>query len=127
MNFLLIVLLSILIGNTFFMSQENLPTKFYNVGLSYKKADIHVRGAFSVTKENQKLLLIEAKEKGIDGIFILSTCNRTEITGFAKHPFELISLLIKYSKGSVEDFINVSNVYKNNEAINHLFNIVKKQ
>lgn len=123
MNFLLVVLLSILIGNTFFMSQENLPTKLYNVGLSYKKADVQVRGAFSVTKENQKLLLKEAKEKGIDGIFILSTCNRTEITGFAKHPFELISLLIKYSKGTVEEFINVSNVYKNNDAITHLFNI----
>lgn len=105
------------------MSQEILPTKFYNVGLSYKKADVQVRGAFSVTKENQRLLLIEAKKRGIDGIFILSTCNRTEITGFAKHPFELISLLIKYSKGSVEEFINVSNVYKNNDAINHLFNI----
>ena len=123
MNFLLVVLLSILIGNTNFMNQENLPTKFYNVGLSYKKADVQVRGAFSVTKENQKLLLKEAKEKGIDGIFILSTCNRTEITGFAKHPFELISLLIKYSKGTVEEFINVSNVYKNNDAITHLFNI----
>ena len=105
------------------MNQENLPTKLYNVGLSYKKADVQVRGAFSVTKENQKLLLKEAKEKGIDGIFILSTCNRTEITGFAKHPFELISLLIKYSKGTVEEFINVSNVYKNNDAITHLFNI----
>jgi glutamyl-tRNA reductase len=32
-------------------------------------------------------------------------------------------LLIKYSKGSVEEFINVSNVYKNNDAVNHLFNI----
>ncbi len=115
--------MSILIGNTNFMSQENLPAKFYNVGLSYKKADVKVRGAFSLTKENQKLLLLEAKEKGIDGIFVLSTCNRTEITGFAKHPFELISLLIKYSKGSVEEFINVSNVYKNNDAVNHLFNI----
>ena len=105
------------------MSQENMPTKLYNVGLSYKKADVKVRGAFSVTKENQKLLLKEAKEKGIDGIFILSTCNRTEITGFAKHPFELISLLIKYSNGSVEDFIEVSNVYKNKDAVRHLFNI----
>ena len=105
------------------MNHENLPTKFYNVGLSYKKADVKVRGAFSLTKENQKLLLQEAKEKGIDGIFVLSTCNRTEITGFAKHPFELISLLIKYSKGSVEEFINVSNVYKNKDAVNHLFNI----
>lgn len=105
------------------MSLENLPTKFYNVGLSYKKADVKVRGAFSLTKENQKLLLVEAKEKGIEGIFVLSTCNRTEITGFAKHPFELISLLTKYSNGSVEDFINVSYVNKNNDAINHLFNI----
>jgi glutamyl-tRNA reductase len=105
------------------MSQENIPTKLYNVGLSYRKADVKVRGAFSVTKENQKLLLKEAKEKGIDGIFILSTCNRTEITGFAKHPFELISLLIKYSNGSVEDFIEVSNVYKNKDAVKHLFHI----
>lgn len=115
--------MSILIGNIIFMDQEKLPTKLYNVGLSYKKADVKVRGAFSVTKENQKLLLKEAKANGIDGVFILSTCNRTEITGFAKHPFELISLLIKYSKGSVEEFINVSNVYKNNDAVNHLFNI----
>ncbi len=115
--------MSILIGNTIFMSQENLPTKFYNVGLSYKKADVQVRGAFSITKENQKLLLVEAKRRGIDGLFVLSTCNRTEITGFAKHPFELISLMIKYSKGSVEEFINVSNVYKNNDAVSHLFDI----
>lgn len=105
------------------MSQEDLPIKFYNVGLSYKKADIKVRGAFSISKENQILLLKEAKEKGIDGIFVLSTCNRTEITGFAKHPFELISLIIKYSKGSVEEFINVSNVYKNKDAVRHLFSI----
>jgi len=105
------------------MNHVNTPTKFYNVGLSYKKADAKVRGAFSITKENQKLLLKEAKENGIDGIFVLSTCNRTEITGFAKHPFELISLMIKYSNGNVEDFINVSNVYKNKDAVNHLFKI----
>jgi len=105
------------------MSQENLPTKLYNVGLSYKKADVKMRGAFSITKENQKLLLKAAKKKGIDGVFVLSTCNRTEITGFAKHPFELISLLIKFSNGNVDDFINVSNVYKNKDAVKHLFNI----
>ena len=115
--------MSILIGKTNFMNQETLPTKLYNVGISYKKADVKVRGAFSISKENQKSLLKEAKQKGIDGIFVLSTCNRTEITGFAKHPFELISLMVKYSNGSVEDFINVSNVYKNNDAVNHLFNI----
>ncbi len=105
------------------MNQENMSTKLYNVGLSYKKADVKVRGVFSITKENQILLLKEAKSNGINGIFVLSTCNRTEITGFSKHPFELISLLVKYSNGSVEDFIGVSNVYKNKDAVKHLFKI----
>ena len=103
------------------MNQETLPTKFYNVGLSYKKADVKMRGAFSISKENQIAFLKEAKQKGVDGIFVLSTCNRTEICGFAEHPFQLISMLCKYSNGSVEEFANVSNVYKNNEAVNHLF------
>ena len=97
--------------------QENL----YNIGVSYKKADAETRGNFSLSEENQIALLQEAKEKGIDGIFVLSTCNRTEVTGFAEHPFQLISLLCKYSNGSVEEFVKVSNVHKNQEAILHLF------
>lgn len=105
------------------MSIESKGRKLYNVGLSYKKADVKTRGAFSITKENQVLLLKEAKQFGVDGVFILSTCNRTEIMGFAHHPFELISLLCKYSKGSVEEFVEVSNVYKGKDAIRHLFKI----
>ena len=93
----------------------------YNIGVSYKKADASIRGKFSISKENQVKLLEEAKKNGADGIFVLSTCNRTEITGFAEHPFQLISLLCKYSNGAVEEFAEVSNVYKNKEAINHLF------
>jgi len=107
----------------YFMGMENPPTRLYNVGLSYKKADVKVRSAFSVSKTQQRLLLEDAKRKGIEGLFILSTCNRTEITGFAKHPFELISLLVKYSEGTVEEFITVSNVYKDKAAVRHLFNI----
>jgi glutamyl-tRNA reductase len=105
------------------MSIESKGKKLYNVGLSYKKADVKTRSAFSITKENQVLLLQEAKKFGVDGGFILSTCNRTEIMGFANHPFELISLLCKYSKGSVEEFVEVSNVYKSKDAIRHLFKI----
>ncbi|WP_139959263.1 glutamyl-tRNA reductase [Flavicella sediminum] len=103
------------------MSLEIKNRKLYNVGLSYKKADATTRGAFSITKENQKLLLKDAKNFGIDGVFVLSTCNRTEIMGFAYHPFELISLLCKYSSGEIEDFVSVSNVYKDKDAIRHLF------
>lgn len=105
------------------MNTDNLSTKLYNIGLSYKKADVKVRGEFSITKENQKKLLLDAKKRGIEGVFVLSTCNRTEITGFAQHPFQLISLLIKYSNGNIDDFIKVSNVFKNKAAVRHLFNI----
>jgi glutamyl-tRNA reductase len=103
------------------MNKNTHQANLYNISVSYKKAEADTRGKFSLTKEAQVELLKEAKEGGVEGIFVLSTCNRTEITGFAEHPFQLIKLLCKYSNGSVEEFAQVSNVYKNQEAITHLF------
>ncbi|NVK52552.1 MAG: glutamyl-tRNA reductase [Flavobacteriaceae bacterium] len=105
------------------MTIKNHQVNLYSIGVSYKKADAKVRGKFSLSKETQIKLLKEAKAAGVEGIFVVSTCNRTEITGFAQHPFELINLLCKHSKGTVEEFAKVSNVYKNQEAISHLFRI----
>jgi len=51
------------------------------------------------------------------------TCNRTEIYGFAQHPFQLIKLLCENSKGTVEDFQKVAYVYKNQEAVTHMFRV----
>jgi glutamyl-tRNA reductase len=105
------------------MKLDHQQRNLYNIGVSYKKADANTRGRYSLSKENQIKLLKEAKEIGFEGIFILSTCNRTEITGFAEHPYQLIQLLCKYSDGNVEEFACISNVYKGNEAINQLFRI----
>ena len=105
------------------MKLDHQQRNLYNIGVSYKKADAHTRGRYSLSKENQIKLLKEAKEIGFEGIFILSTCNRTEITGFAEHPSQLIQLLCKYSDGNVEEFARISNVYKGNEAVNQLFRI----
>ena len=105
------------------MKLDHQQRNLYNIGVSYKKADAHTRGRYSLSKENQIELLKEAKEIGFEGIFILSTCNRTEITGCAEHPYQLIQLLCKYSDGNVEEFARISNVYKGNEAINQLFRI----
>ena len=96
---------------------------FYVIGLSYKKADVSTRSSFSLTKENQINLLSEAKNLNIDGAIILSTCNRIELIGFAKHPYQLISLLCKYSNGTVDEFAKVSYVYKNKEAVEHFITI----
>jgi glutamyl-tRNA reductase len=103
--------------------QESKQKHFYNIGVSYKKADATIRGKFSLSKENQIELLNLAKEQDFDGIFVLSTCNRTEITGFAERPCQLIQLLCEFTEGSIEEFAKFSNVYKNQEAIDQLFRI----
>lgn len=105
------------------MYKDKRPTKFYNIGINYVKADATIRGKFSLSKENQIALLEEAKGLGMNELFVLSTCNRTEITGFAEHPFQLIIMLCNHSKGSVEEFAKVSYVNKGKDAIQHLFRI----
>lgn len=96
---------------------------FYVVGLSYKKADEEIRGKFSLGEERKKALLRQAGKEGIDEILVISTCNRTEIYGFAQHPFQLIKLLCDNSNGSVEEFQEVAYVYKSNEAVTHMYRV----
>ena len=103
--------------------QEKKQLDFYNIGVSYKKADAKTRGKFSLSKESQVALLELAKEKSFTGVFVLSTCNRTEISGFAERPCQLIELLCEFSEGTIQEFSKISFVYKNQEAIDHLFRI----
>lgn len=108
-----------------FMENNNAPKHlyFYSVGLSYKKADAEVRGQFSLDAVAKTRLLEQAKTEGIESLIVTSTCNRTEIYGFAEHPFQLIKLICDNSNGSVDAFQKVGFVYKNQEAINHLFRV----
>ena len=98
------------------------PT-FYAIGLSYKKADAEMRGKFSLDDKSKANLLLQAKEEGIENLIVTSTCNRTEIYGFAQHPFQLIKLLCENSQGTVEDFQKVAFVYKSGEAVSHMFRV----
>lgn len=94
---------------------------FYQIGLNYQKADAEIRGLFSLD-DNAKLSLLEqAKAEGINGLIVISTCNRTELYGFAKHPYQLIKLLCDNTNGDVSDFEKVSTVNKNNDAVSNLF------
>jgi glutamyl-tRNA reductase len=96
---------------------------FYVVGMSYKKADAAIRGKFNLDNDSKTKVLEQAKADGIDCLIVTSTCNRTEIYGFAQHPFQLIKLLCENSVGSMEEFQKVAYVYKNKEAINHIFRV----
>ncbi len=96
---------------------------FYAIGLNYKKADAEIRGHFSVSETAQKQILQQAKEEGIPSLSVISTCNRTELYGFAQHPFQLIKLLCEHTQGTLEEFEKVAYVHKGKQAISHLFNV----
>ena len=107
------------------MEQYNISkgNSFYAIGLSYKKADAEIRGHFSLDETSKIALLNQAKANNIESLIITSTCNRTEIYGFAQHPFQLIKLLCDNTKGTIEEFQEVAYVYKSKDAISHMFRV----
>ncbi|HLV14500.1 MAG TPA: glutamyl-tRNA reductase [Xanthomarina sp.] len=98
-------------------------TYFYAIGLSYKKADAEIRGHFSLDDQAKINLLKQAKETGLESLIVTSTCNRTELYGFAEHPYQLIKLLCENTKGTIEEFQDVAYVYKGKEAVSHMFKV----
>jgi glutamyl-tRNA reductase len=103
--------------------QQKKQTYFYAIGLSYKKADAEVRGHFSLSDSAKQTVLDQAKANGIESLVLISTCNRTELYGFAEHPYQLIHLLCENTKGTVEEFQEVAYIYKGKEAIHHMFRV----
>ncbi|MFV0565848.1 MAG: glutamyl-tRNA reductase [Flavobacteriaceae bacterium] len=107
------------------MQQYNISksNSFYAIGLSYKKADAEIRGRFSLDDTAKQALINQARQNNIESLIVTSTCNRTEIYGFAQHPFQLIQLLCDNTNGTVDEFRKVAYVYKNSEAISHMFRV----
>lgn len=111
------------IESEYMKNNQSKQLYFYSVGLSYKKADAEMRGKFSLDSAAKTRLLEQAKLEGIESLIVTSTCNRTEIYGFAEHPFQLIKLICENSNGTVEGFQEVGFVFKGQEAINHIFQV----
>jgi glutamyl-tRNA reductase len=104
-------------------SGEALEGNFYAIGLNYKKADAEIRGHFSIDDIAKEKILVQAKADGIPSLTVISTCNRTELYGFAQHPYQLIKLLCEHTNGTVEEFEKVAYIYKNRDAVSHLFTV----
>lgn len=96
---------------------------FYVIGLSYQKADAQTRGRFSLDKEAKRRLITTAKLEGIEAILVTSTCNRTEIYGFAEKRQQLVDLLCRYTEGNSQEFEKVAYCHKNEAAISHIFRV----
>jgi glutamyl-tRNA reductase len=98
-------------------------SRFFIAGINYKKTDAAVRGQFAINTEQYQHILSLAPSFGVNELFILSTCNRTEIYGFAESISQLIDLLCTQTKSSKEVFVNSAYIKKGMDAIEHLFNV----
>ncbi|MGB5983636.1 MAG: glutamyl-tRNA reductase [Nonlabens sp.] len=104
-------------------SKRSRTYSFYCVGISYRKADAEVRGQFSLDDTAIDNLLIQAKKESIPSLAVISTCNRTELCGFAEDSAHLMQLLCAHSHGSMEELTPIVTINKGEAAIDHLFSV----
>lgn len=98
-------------------------SKFFIAGINYKKSDAEVRGKFAVSQDQYARLLLLAPAYGVNELFILSTCNRTEIYGFADQAGNLIRLLCTQTEGDENTFLRLAYIKKGYDAAEHLFRV----
>ncbi|HMG82098.1 MAG TPA: glutamyl-tRNA reductase [Ferruginibacter sp.] len=98
-------------------------SQFFIAGVNYRKTDAAVRGEFAINKDQYLQLLSLAPQYGLSELFVVSTCNRTEIYGFAEDASTLCELLTTQTEGSLETFRKMSYIKQGYKAIEHLFNV----
>ena len=96
---------------------------FFVTGINYKKTDAEIRGLFAIDNVKYAAILSNAAAAGIEEVFVLSTCNRTEIFGFADDSNALINLLCSQTEGDISAFKKSAYIKKDIAAVEHLFNV----
>ncbi|MDQ6813051.1 MAG: glutamyl-tRNA reductase, partial [Bacteroidota bacterium] len=96
---------------------------FFIVGINYKKTNASVRGQYAINTTQYANILAIAPSFLLSELFILSTCNRTEIYGFADHACQLIELLCTQTQGDKESFIELCYIKQGLDAIQHIFEV----
>lgn len=96
---------------------------FIVVGINYKKSDAAIRGQFAVNNEQYSVLLATAHQFGVSDFFIVSTCNRTEVYGFAESATQFINLICSVCAGSKETFATMAYIKSGVDAVAHLYQV----
>lgn len=98
-------------------------SSFFIAGINYKKSDADLRGQYAINSDQYKKLLALAPQYGINQFFVLSTCNRTELYGFAEDAASLCQLLCTQTQGTLETFTKISYIKNGKNALRHLFDV----
>lgn len=78
---------------------------------------------FAIGEEQYANILSLATKYGLSDLFVLSTCNRTEIYGFAEDASQLYEILCCQTEGSLETFKQIAYIKQGKDAIQHLFQV----
>jgi glutamyl-tRNA reductase len=94
--------------------------QFFLAGISYKKTDAEIRSLFAINQDQYGQLITLGRSQGLHELFVLSTCNRTEIFGFAPDVHQLIELLCHFTKGDAATFYKNAYTGQGWMAVRHL-------
>lgn len=106
-----------------FHISKHLLDRLCVAGINYHKADAATRGMFSIAPETFTAVSETAKKAGLHSVFVISTCNRTEIYGIADSPLQLVELLIPHTHGNKNSFVEFGYFKTGEFALQHLFNV----
>jgi glutamyl-tRNA reductase len=107
-------------SETFSSESNRTVDQFFIAGISYKKTDADVRSLFAINQEQYGQLITLGRSRGLHELFVLSTCNRTEIYGFAPDAGHLISLLCQFTNGDEATFRKNAFSLQGWQAVRHL-------
>jgi glutamyl-tRNA reductase len=96
---------------------------FWVAGINYRKTDATIRGQFAINNEQYANIISLAPVFDVNEFFILSTCNRTEVYGFASDVNNIIDLLCTQTSGTCTSFKQLSYVKNGAAAVNHLLEV----
>lgn len=99
------------------------PENFFMIGVNYKNTDAATRGLFAISGTQYEDILKLAPSFNINEIFVLSTCNRTEVYAFAKDASRLVELLASQTTGNIELLIKMAYIKNGLAAIDHLYHV----
>lgn len=97
--------------------------QFFVAGINYKKTDAGIRGNFAINPDQYAAILSNAQRFGLKELFVLSTCNRTEIYGLAPDAHTLIQLLCEVTVGDAATFLQRCYIKKDAAALEHIFSV----
>ena len=99
--------------------------QFISLGISHWNSPIEIREQFTITDERLEQLHIKAQSAGIISLFVVSTCNRTQVFAYADQAKEslLIDLFIEATDTSLNLFNDYAFLKREQEATDLLFEL----